>query len=98
MRARNSARERATAAQGDSGVDDAGGWVGRWVTLTVNAILSKVIANCSRLVRITVRFSVYARLLAPGLGHIDRVLRSSPPGEPFDSTRAIQGQFEFADW
>ena len=97
MRSRNSARERAAAAQGDSNGEDLGGWVGRWVTLTINAILGKVIATCSRLVRLTVRFSVYARLLAPGLGYIDRVLRSNPPGEPFDTTRAVQREFEFAD-
>ena len=74
------------------------GWVHRWVTLTTNVILGKVIANCTRLVRITVRFSVFARLLAPGRGYIDLVLRSNPPGEPFDITRAIQNEFEFDDW
>jgi hypothetical protein len=97
MRGRNSARERASSALDDSGFAGPIGWVGRWVTLVTNAILTVVIGGRSLLVRLTVRFSLYARLLAPGQGYIDLVLRSNPPGEPFDTTRALQAEFEFSD-
>ena len=97
MRARNSARERASSATGDAGFAAPVGWVGRWVNLTVNAILSQVVGCASRLVRLTVCFSVFARLLAPGRGYLDLVLRANPPGEPFDTTRRLQAEFDFSD-
>jgi hypothetical protein len=75
MRARNSARERAAAAQGNVGYGAPVGWVGRWVTLITNVITGTVIDGCSRLVVLTVRFSVYARSLALGYGYIDMVQR-----------------------